>query len=217
MKPMAAGLSPEELTSLIGYLTSGQKAVDAHWTDAMMCPADDRAVDTGRPVAFGGFGVDARSTRSLSAAQSGLTRAQLSKLEVAWAIGFPQTQSLGVGAVVLGDTVYVTAAGKLLALDARRGCGRWARDMLSHNTPQIAEIAGRKVLVLADTRVDGPRHRREDRRNGVERRREAIQRGRQCPRRRGRLPRQGDRADLGLGRRVRAARRSSSAAPATAR
>lgn len=152
MKPMAAGLSPAELTDLIAYLTSGQKAVSAHWTDTMMCPAGDRAVDTAKPVSFGGFGVDGRSTRSLSAAQAGLGKAQLAKLQVAWAIGFPQTQSLGTGAAVMGDTLFVNGAGKLLAIDANRGCARWAKDTTSRNTPQIGVLDGRKVLAFADAK-----------------------------------------------------------------
>jgi polyvinyl alcohol dehydrogenase (cytochrome) len=154
MKPMASGLSADELTSLIGYLTSGQKAVDPHWTDSMMCAPGDRAVDTSRAVAFGGFGVDPHSTRSLSARQSGLKKADMAHLQVAWAIGFPQTQGLGTGAVVLGDTVYLAAAGKLLALDADKGCARWAKTIVSRNTPQIATLGGRKVLVFAAGRTE---------------------------------------------------------------
>jgi polyvinyl alcohol dehydrogenase (cytochrome) len=154
MKPMAASLSPEDLRSLIGYLTSGQQAVNANWTDAMMCAADDRAVDTAKPVAFAGFGVDPHSTRNLSAAKAGLKKADMARLEIAWAVGFPQTQGLGTGAVVLGDTVFVNGAGKLLALDAAKGCARWAKAMNSRNTPQIADLDGRKVLLLASSRND---------------------------------------------------------------
>lgn len=154
MKPMAAGLSPDETTTLIAYLTSGQKTVQANWAETLMCAADDRTVDTSRPVSFGGFGVDSHSTRSLSAAQSGLTKAGLSKLDVAWAIGFPQTQSLGTGVAVLGDTGFVTAAGKLIALDTTKGCARWIKPIASRNTPQIADVDGRKVLLLASGRND---------------------------------------------------------------
>lgn len=154
MKPMAAGLSPEELNALIGYLTSGQQKVQANWTEGLMCPAADRSVDTARPVSFGGFGVDSHSTRSLSAAQSGLTKAGLSTLDVAWAIGFPQTQNMGTGVAVMGDTGFVAAAGKLIALDTAKGCARWVKTIASRNTPQIAELDGRKVLLLASGRND---------------------------------------------------------------
>lgn len=154
MKPMAAGLSPDELTTLIGYLTSGQKKVDANWTEGLMCPAGDRAVDTGKPVSFGGFGVDSHSTRSLTAAQSGLTKAGLAKLDIAWAIGFPQTPSMGTGMAVMGDTGFLAAAGKLMALDVTKGCARWIKPIASRNTPQIVDLDGRKVLILASGRND---------------------------------------------------------------
>jgi len=118
-----------------------------------MCPVDDRIVNVAGPVSFSGFPVDPHSTRNLTAAQSGLTKRDLGKLEVAWAIGFPQTPSLGVGAAVMGDTLFIHGAGKLLALDAARGCARWVKDSSSRNTPQIAELEGRKVLVFADLRA----------------------------------------------------------------
>ena len=154
MKPMAAGLSPEELTALIGYLTSGQKKVDANWADALMCPAGDRMVNTSAKVAMSGFNVDPHSTRSLTAAQAGLTKAGLSKLSVAWAVGFPQTASMGTGTAVLGDTGFVAAAAKLFAFDLNRGCARWVSPVGSRNTPTIADLAGRKVLVLGVGRDD---------------------------------------------------------------
>lgn len=149
MAPMAAGIPERELRTLIAYLTSGQRqAASPTWAEDLKCAPDNRSVDVARPVAFGGFGADLRSTRNLSARQTGLTRADLGKLEIAWAIGFPQTQGLGSGAVVLGDTAFLTAAGKLLALDAARGCARWVADVASRNVPQIADIGGRKALVL---------------------------------------------------------------------
>ena len=152
MKPMAAALSPAEIDAVVGYLTSGQKQPVGDWTASMMCAPDKRVVNVSAPVAFGGFGVDPRSTRSLSARQAGLTKAQAGKLQVAWAVGFPQTQGLGTGAVVLGDTAFVSGGGKLLALDAATGCARWAKDTASRNTPQVADVGGRKVLALATQR-----------------------------------------------------------------
>jgi polyvinyl alcohol dehydrogenase (cytochrome) len=149
MAPMAASLSGEQMAQLIGYLTSGQQAAAGDWTAALMCGPDDRTVDVTRPVAFGGFGVDPKSTRNLSARQAGLTKADMGRLEIAWAVGFPQTQSLGTGAVVVGDTVYLNAAGRLLALDAAKGCARWTKAVASRNTPQVADLDGRKVLIFS--------------------------------------------------------------------
>ncbi len=149
MRPMAASLSANELTQLVGYLTSGQKAAAADWTEALMCPAGDRAVNVGKSVSFSGFGTNLQSTRDLSAKQAGLTKADMSKLEIAWAIGIPKTPALGTGAAVLGDTVYINTGGKLLALDGGKGCARWVKDIGSRNTPEIANVDGRKVLAFS--------------------------------------------------------------------
>lgn len=149
MAPMAAGIPERELRSLISYLTSGQRPTDAGaWTQALMCAPDNRKVDVNRPVAFDGFGAGLRSTRSLSAKQAGLSKADLGRLEVAWAIGLPGVQGVGTGTVVLGDTAFVSAAGRLLALDVAGGCARWVATVSSRNTPQIADISGKKALVL---------------------------------------------------------------------
>ena len=45
MAPMAAALSEQQLTQLIGWLTAEQKAADVPWDEAMLCAADNRVVD----------------------------------------------------------------------------------------------------------------------------------------------------------------------------
>src|SRR5262245_31226065 len=67
MAPMAAGLSPQEITDVIAYLTFGQQTAQAQWTDAIACAADKRAVDTSKPVVSTGFSIEGRQTRSLTA------------------------------------------------------------------------------------------------------------------------------------------------------
>jgi polyvinyl alcohol dehydrogenase (cytochrome) len=153
MAPMAASLNPQELNDLIGYLTAGQAAPAAqaaNWTDALMCAADKRGVDISKPVAFGGFGgADLKGTRSLTAAQAGLKKADMANLEVAWMIGFPQTNAMGTGAAILGDTAFISAGGRMLALDTNAGCAKWVYNASSRNTPTIGEIGGKKVLAFA--------------------------------------------------------------------
>ncbi|MDZ4761130.1 MAG: PQQ-binding-like beta-propeller repeat protein [Alphaproteobacteria bacterium] len=153
MKPMAAGLSAEELNQLIGFLTAGQQAAPVAWTDAMICPVERRVVNVWGPAGLSSFGGDPKSTRRLSARQAGLKTQQMKDLEIAWAIGIPQTQTMGMGATVLGDTAFVNAGGRLLALDAATGCAKWVYDAGgSRNTPVIAEIKGKKSLVFANSR-----------------------------------------------------------------
>ncbi len=149
MQPMAAGLSAQEVTDVIAFLTAGQAAASATWTDAIMCTADKRTVDSAATIVSAGFGVDGKQTRSLSAATAGIKKAELANLEVAWALAFPG-QGGGTGASVLSDgTIYVTGGQKVLALDAKTGCAKWAYSGQSRNTPAIGELNGKKVVGLS--------------------------------------------------------------------
>jgi polyvinyl alcohol dehydrogenase (cytochrome) len=148
MAAMAAGLSDVERAQVVGYLTSAQSAATANWTDALMCPVDKRKVDVNKPVAAHGFDVDRNQTRSLTAAQAGLKAADMKNLEIAWTLGFPG-QGSGTGAAVVGDTVFVTGGGKLMALDAATGCAKWTYNVNTRNTPTFGDIGGRKVIALS--------------------------------------------------------------------
>ncbi|MFT3723671.1 MAG: PQQ-binding-like beta-propeller repeat protein [Hyphomonadaceae bacterium] len=149
MAPMASGLSEKEKTDLIAWLTAGQATAPASWTDAIMCSADKRAVSASATVVTGGFGVDGNQTRSYTAAQAGLKKADLGNLEVAWAVAFPG-QGSGTGASILSDgTMFVTGGQKVVALDAATGCAKWTYAASSRNTPAIGEINGKKVIALS--------------------------------------------------------------------
>ncbi len=154
MAPMAAGLSPDEQTNLIAYLTSGQKAAPAHWSDAMMCSADARTVNVSAPATFAGFGgPDLAGSRHLSDKQAGLKKADFAKMDVAWSIAFPQTQSLGMGVSVLGDTLFFSSGSRVMALDAAKGCAKWVYGAgQSRNTPAIGVLDGRTVIAFSVAR-----------------------------------------------------------------
>ena len=148
MAPMAAGLSAADRMQLIAYLTSGQPTTAASWSEPLLCAADKRQVDVNQAVVSAGFSVDRKQTRSLTATQAGLKLAEMKNLEFAWAIGFPR-QGSGTGASIVGDTLFVTGGGQLLALDAASGCAKWSLAVSSRNTPAFGEIDGRKVLALS--------------------------------------------------------------------
>jgi polyvinyl alcohol dehydrogenase (cytochrome) len=147
MAAMAASLSDAERVQVVGYLTSGQSVVAGDWTEKMMCAADKRTVDVSRPVSVG-YGIDRNQTRSLTAAQSGLKTSDMKNLEIAWAVGFPG-QGNGTGASIVGDTLFVTGAGRLAALDTATGCAKWSYAVGSRNTPTFGDIEGRKVVAVS--------------------------------------------------------------------
>lgn len=148
MAPMASGLSAQEKTDLIAFLTYGQQQASADWASAFKCSADRLKVDVAAPVVSAGFGVDANQTRSLSAAKAGLSKSDLTKLEMAWAIALPNPGS-GTGAAVLGDTIFIAGGQQVMALDAKTGCAKWTYAGASRNTPAIGEINGKKVLAFS--------------------------------------------------------------------
>lgn len=152
MGPMATSLTAKEKTDLVAWLTAGQATAPAQWTDALMCAPDKRGVSGSASIVSLGFGVDANQTRSLSAAQAGLTKAQLGNLERAWAIGFPG-QGSGSGVSILSDgTIFTTGGQRLIAVDAASGCVKWAYTANSRNTPALGEINGRKVVAISIAR-----------------------------------------------------------------
>jgi polyvinyl alcohol dehydrogenase (cytochrome) len=128
--------------------TLAQTATTNSWADPILCAADKRVVDVSKPVVSLGFGVDRNQTRSLTAAQSGLKASDLTRLEVAWAIGF-RGQNSGTGAAILGDTMFIAAGGLLAALDTASGCVKWSVPAISRNTPSVGDLNGRKVIAVS--------------------------------------------------------------------
>jgi polyvinyl alcohol dehydrogenase (cytochrome) len=156
MRPQAAMLTAQQLDDVVAWLAA--PAVDPAWATAMACPADRRAVDLSAPASFTRIGVDGAATRSLSAAQAGLAKADIGRLELDFAVGFPETTGLRSGGVIVGDTLFYTPVStrKVLALDARSGCARWVHD---HDSALRTSMAygrlgpdGPMGLVMADTR-----------------------------------------------------------------
>ncbi|MET0340256.1 MAG: PQQ-binding-like beta-propeller repeat protein [Polyangiales bacterium] len=148
MAAMAAGLSAQQKEQLIEYLTSGQIKTDEDWTKKIMCPADGRTVDVSAAVASNGFSVDRNQTRSFTGAQAGISKAQLSNLEIAWTLAFPG-QGNGSGTAVVGNTVFTTGGGYVLALNADTGCAKWLYKGDARNTPTFGELGGKKVVAFS--------------------------------------------------------------------
>jgi polyvinyl alcohol dehydrogenase (cytochrome) len=126
MKMQAKDLSAQERTEVLDWLSIGQ-APSGAWLARAKCVGKAANVEAAaRPIAAT-FGIDLRNSRRQSARQAGLATADFAKLELAWAVGFPQTPTMRSQPVVVGDTVYVAAtdAGRLVALDSASGCIKW--------------------------------------------------------------------------------------------
>jgi polyvinyl alcohol dehydrogenase (cytochrome) len=126
MKIQAKDLAAEDRQQLLDWLSLGQ-ADSSAWLAGAMCSSKVASVSgTAKPIATT-FGLGARNLRQQSAAQAGLKTADFAKLELAWAVGFPQTPTMRSQPVVVGDTIFIAAtdAGRVYALDAQSGCVKW--------------------------------------------------------------------------------------------
>lgn len=156
MRQQGSAVPREQFEQLLGYLAAADTG-GADWVAGMMCKPDQRAVDLSQPVAMSMVGVDARNSRRLSAQQSGLTSTDLRSLELAWAIAFPKTSGLRTSAVIVGSTMFYAPVqtGKVLALDTRTACVKWAYDAGGplRSSMSYGDIGGgRMALVFGDAR-----------------------------------------------------------------
>jgi len=155
MALQGSALAPEERAAVVEYLASPLVSHD-DWIAAIRCEGDRGVID---PTARGGMpmlGVDVTSPRYLTAEAAGISTADLPALEFAWAIAFPGVTMMRAGPVVVGSTVYYTAADtrKLLALDAETGCVKWAFDAAAplRSGATVGELEGRPTLWFGDER-----------------------------------------------------------------
>lgn len=155
MQQQARAIPRRELRVLIDYLAA-READSGGWLAAIMCDGDRGEIDLARPAGLPMFGVDVRNTRRLTAQQARLDSEDLEHLELAWAIGFPDTTSLRSSPVIVGDTMFYSPVqtGRLLALDVKKPCVKWVYDAGTELRTSISygELGkgGRKALVLAD-------------------------------------------------------------------
>ncbi|MBL8556706.1 MAG: PQQ-binding-like beta-propeller repeat protein [Phenylobacterium sp.] len=148
MQAMADGLSADERGQLIGYLTGRSQAATETWSAAMACASKTVAVKG--PASVATFGFDARQTRTLTAKQTGLTKAKLSKLDLAWAIGFPETTMIRAQPAVVGNMVFLPVAesSAMYAFDVSdpgKPCIKWV-----YNAPGAPLRTSAAYGVIAD-------------------------------------------------------------------
>jgi polyvinyl alcohol dehydrogenase (cytochrome) len=100
-------------------------AAAASTPTANMC-ATTPSFDPTRGPQWNGWGVDLNNQRFQPAAQAGMTAAQVPKLTLKWAFGFPNATSARALPTVVGGRVFVgSQSGTVYALDAKTGCTVW--------------------------------------------------------------------------------------------
>ena len=124
MKSQAAGLSTQQLISLLVYIAPVGDA-GAKPAFERNCPAN--ASFQSGASAWGGWSPDVTNARYQDAKAAGLTASDVPRLKLKWAFNLgPVTMARGQPAVA-GNRVFAgTLAGDLYAIDAASGCVHWA-------------------------------------------------------------------------------------------
>ena len=119
MQPMAAHLSDIQ-RGLIAIYLSGSESGDFDWVDANSCGIEDPASG---PALVASWGYDAGNRRYVDAEATGITRANVNQLELAWALAFPKVTDMRSQPAILGNTLYFgDKTGRLYAIDRTSGC-----------------------------------------------------------------------------------------------
>ncbi len=128
MSAQAQRLSPADRVAVAEFVTG--KAVSAAQTTAGgQCDAKSRGssdslaagLGQGSWNGWGGTPAGSRFTES-----GGITAAELPRLRLAWAFGFPRALSARTQPAVVGDWLFTASeSGEVFALDAKTGCTRW--------------------------------------------------------------------------------------------
>ena len=125
MQAQAAGLSAEQKRHVAEYITrepadGPERAANA----APTCSGNNAQFNLTRPPQAVGWGHD--TARFVPAGAAGLAKADVSRLKLKWAFGYPgalrarSQPSIGLGAVFTGSQ-----DGGVYAFDLRTGCQRW--------------------------------------------------------------------------------------------
>jgi polyvinyl alcohol dehydrogenase (cytochrome) len=123
MKPMAAGLSADQIKSLAVFIT-GKEPGATNDPDPManLCPT------AAAPIAlsqhdWNGWGHDSGNARFQ--AEPGIKAADIPKLKIKWVFAYPGNVADGQP-VAVGDMVFIAnRAGRVFALNAGTGCTYW--------------------------------------------------------------------------------------------
>ena len=151
MSVQASQIGPAEKRALAEYL-SGKPLGGISAPDAGLCAAKPAALTdvTAKPQ-WNGWGVDSSNSRYQP--KPGLTAADVPKLKLKWAFGFPGgTQAYGNPVIVAGRVFVGSDSGTVYALNAETGCTYWSfkADGGVRSAPSVGRVGTRYALFFGD-------------------------------------------------------------------
>ena len=128
MRAQGSRLSGPQRRAVAEFVTGKPLTGDVTGAETGRCSASAAARDAGRGVGPGwrGWSPTATNTRFQPATMAGLTTADLPRLKLKWALGFPDASVAWASPTVAGGRVFVGSQnGTVYSLDARTGCIYW--------------------------------------------------------------------------------------------
>jgi polyvinyl alcohol dehydrogenase (cytochrome) len=127
MQVQGARLSADERRALAEYLAGRPLADPATSPPQGRCASSPPMADPAGSPRWNGWGVDIANRRFQPAAQAKLAAADVPRLELKWAFGFPDATSAWSQPVVAAGRLFVGSQnGLVYSLDAKTGCTYWA-------------------------------------------------------------------------------------------
>ena len=152
------------IVGLLSFLGVGQSVLaqqnskeleSEEWIADTMCALNNRMISVEQSPSFTFTRSDGNNPRHLDAVQAGLTTDDFPRLELAWALAFPDTSGLRAAPVIVGSTLFYSAtdSGRVFALDINSGCAKWVYTADSRLRSSIAysEVDESHVLVFSDS------------------------------------------------------------------
>ena len=157
MIAMAVGRSAAERRAIAEFLTD--KKFNSPLSTApraeAMCSApagagDKAAFDPSSGPKWNGWGVTTTNTRFQDAAMAGLSAADVPRLKLKWAFGFPGDLQSNAQSTIAGGRVFVGSAGGIVySLSAATGCVHW---FFETGAPTRAAISVARIKTPAGMR-----------------------------------------------------------------
>jgi len=125
MRPQGSRMSGAERRAVAEFVAGRRMAGDVAGSSTGRCTTAVRS--SGNPgAAWSGWSPSPTNTRFQPRAQAGLAAADVPRLTLKWAFGFPDASSAWSQPTVVGGRLFVGSQnGTVYSLDAKTGCIRW--------------------------------------------------------------------------------------------
>jgi polyvinyl alcohol dehydrogenase (cytochrome) len=130
MKSYAEGLNDPTKRRIAEFMAGrplGSSKAGNAATMPNKCPNNPAMSNLAAGMGWNGWSPDTSNTRAQTAAAAGLTAAQVPRLKLKWAFGFPTGESSNAQPTVVAGRVFVGSDnGYIYSLDAATGCVYWS-------------------------------------------------------------------------------------------